>query len=122
MHDMRVDISAIAASISRIMKVTRFPSGFSKTISDLTASISGGGEGPVLNEQMLSEAPNALKQLEATQDSYERINERPIGMGGSAKVYLVNFKGMQCAAKVRDLCEIHTVLFCLNEYNTARIH
>jgi hypothetical protein len=58
------------------------------------------GNGPVLDSKAYTALEGTLAQLQISPDAVVKLQEAPIGRGGFAKVYKVQFNNTVCAAKV----------------------
>jgi len=74
-------------------------SSFSKEIESTFVTEDGRKMGSTLIQEMSSE----IRRMEIAQEEIKRVQQTPIGSGGFAKVYKVEYKGEICAAKVIQL-------------------
>jgi hypothetical protein len=61
------------------------------------------GNGPVLDSKAYTALEGTLAQLQISPDAVVKLQDTPIGRGGFAKVYKVQFNNTVCAAKVSTL-------------------
>eukprot|EP00953_Heterococcus_sp_UTEX-ZZ885_P022280 12334-Heterococcus_DN1.PRE.2 len=64
------------------------------------------GNGPVLDSKAYTALEGTLAQLQISPDAVVKLQDAPIGRGGFAKVYKVQFNNTVCAAKVVKLSEL----------------
>jgi hypothetical protein len=72
----------------------------SLSMNALSNSVAATGNGPLLDSRAYKKFETTLQQLQVSPDAVVKLQDEPIGRGGFAKVYKVQFNSTVCAAKV----------------------
>jgi hypothetical protein len=90
----------------------------SLSINAMSLSIAATGNGPVLDSRAYRKFESTLQQLQVSPDAVVKLQDTPIGRGGFAKVYKVQFNNTVCAAKV----SVTYILVLLIRYTYCSFH
>jgi hypothetical protein len=88
----------------------------SLSINAMSLSIAATGKGPVLDSRAYRKFESTLQQLQVSSDAVVKLQDTPIGRGGFAKVYKVQFNNTVCAAKVSTYILILLVIYIVTAH------